>query len=191
MRPNDELISTRGGLMDITAVLRRTLPHQAQLRLSHVQVQSNVSMPNAAQSATTVHLSEAARNVGNGTSPAASEAARTNAAEMREMLSQLDFRNIAPRQMAELGTELFSRNELTDVEASAFIDLENDFATTQPSDKALDAIAHFERLLADEYKYESENGTDNGIRFRYAGLTALHNAISFVHSVRMHIADAS
>lgn len=177
--------------MDITAVLRRTLPHQAQLRLSHVELRSERSLPTAAQSATTVHLSEAARNVTRSVSTAASDAIGKTASELREILSQLDYRHTTPKQLAQLGSELFSRNELTDVEASTFIGVEKSFATGQPPDKSLDAIAHFERLLADEYKYESENGTDNGIRFRYAGLTALHDAISFVHSVRMHIADAS
>jgi hypothetical protein len=117
----------------------------------------------------------------------ASDAARKNATEMREFLGKFDFRNITPRQLSEIGSNLFGREELTDVEASAFLGIEHNFATTQDPDKPMDAVAHFEKMLADEHRYAPEIGTRNGVRFRQAGLEALRNVTSFVSSDRSHI----
>ena len=118
----------------------------------------------------------------------AGAAARANASELRALLGKLDFRHISPRQMGQLGSELFTRNEITDVEASAFIGIELAFATRRDPDEPLDVVALFEKLLSDELKYQAEVGTDNGVRFRQAGLEALRHVMSFVASDRLHIA---
>lgn len=165
--------------VDVGAALARAV----QSRLRGVTTESaaapRASTQHSASPATRVTLSREAT--------AASSLTDQNATEMRELLGKYDFHNITPREMAKIGSELFSRRELSDVATSSFIGIENDLIVAQDPDKPIDVVAHFEHLLAVEVRYEADAGTDNGVRFRQTGLDALRDVMSFASSDRLHI----
>jgi uncharacterized glyoxalase superfamily metalloenzyme YdcJ len=165
--------------VDVGAALTRAV----QSRLRNATTDSTA----VARLSTTHAESPAARVTLSREATSASSPNDQNATEMREILGKYDFHSITPREMARIGTELFSRHELSDVATSAFIGIENNLIVAQDPDKPIDVVAHFEHLLAIETRYEADNGTENGVRFRQTGLDALRDVISFASSDRPHI----
>lgn len=171
--------------MDITALLRRAGPHQAQLRLPRLQLRSGDSFPTAAQSATTVHISNAARSMANKAAIHL-KAASAEAAELREFLRAFDFSSITPNQMAQVGGRLFEKMAISESAASAFIGVEKNLVDEMDPDKAIDMYAHFQRMLdvATSASAAEPGYFDFAVKFRREASKALDDVTSFVSGDR-------
>jgi len=109
--------------------------------------------------------------------------------ELRSLLSQFDFNNITPRQMADLGGILFMRGEISQDVACSFIGIEKDTVVEIDENKPINLNKHFDFMLsavADAARKES--GWEFGLTYRQNASRALNEIQSFVQSDRLHLA---
>lgn len=108
--------------------------------------------------------------------------------ELRELIKQYDFRNITPRQMANLAGELFDRKVISQDAASNFIGVEKDTFVERNLDKPMDMIAHFQLMLdVVETNRLTDPSSDFAVANRKHGSQTLADIISFAVSERTEI----
>lgn len=109
--------------------------------------------------------------------------------ELRSLLSQYDFNNITPRQMADLGGTLLMRGEISQDVACCFIGIEKNLVVELDEIKPINLNEHFDFMLsvvADAARKES--GWEFGLSYRQNASKALNDIQSFVQSNRLHLA---
>ncbi|MEW9898259.1 hypothetical protein ABWL39_06460 [Chitinivorax sp. PXF-14] len=104
-------------------------------------------------------------------------------ADLIQLLSKYDLRQITPRQLAELGGELYKRGEISDNAVGAMIGMLGDIDGTTP-DKPVDAIQHFEKMLSvvSEAINDGEQELAFAKNYRNEALHTIYNLDRFIHS---------
>jgi hypothetical protein len=175
--------------MNIGALLQRALPQPTALRVTQMKFRSSDAIqPTSAQNATIVNISDAARTLASNAVKPESPSAETS--ELRKFLSKFDFHNITPRQMAEVGGELFKLEEVSEDVASAFIGVEMNLVNEMDPDQPIDMEKHFEHMLnvATGANAAEPGYFDFAVKFRQEASKALQDTISFISDDRSHIA---
>jgi hypothetical protein len=170
-------------------VLFNPLKHDNGLIIPRFTLTSPQPAPEPANFSSKVTISEEARSVQASGKQKAVTAGSKKADELRALLSKYDFNNITPRQMANLGGELFKQGEISQDVACSFIGTEKDTVVELDENKPINMNKHFDFMLSVVTDAASkETGFEFGLTYRQNASQALNDIQSFVKSDRLHIA---
>lgn len=134
-----------------------------------------------------VTISDAARHAAT-LDPKDNNFKNTDTPELRDLIMQYDFHSITPRQMGNLGCELFKRGEISNEAACSFVSVEMDTVIERDPDKPIDMVAHFQRMQNDvETEARSDSTLGYAVYYRKQASQTLADVLSFVDSGRNHI----
>lgn len=157
-----------------------------KLIVPRLTVTSPQSAPESSNSSSKLTILGEARSVQTSGKQKAVTAETKKADELRSLLSKYDFNNITPRQMANLGGELFKRGEISDNVACSFIGVEKNTVVEMDENKPINMNKHFDLMLSIVTDAASkETGWEFGLAYRQNASQALKDIQSFVKSDRL------
>lgn len=172
--------------IDLSAIFRP--PSSILPRFWAPTLRQSNSSPSNDVASTVVTLSDAARRAAAAVKLAPTEEEAKTATELRDLIRQYDFHSITPRQMANLGGELFKRREISQEAACSFIGVEMNTVVEMDPDQPIDMIAHFKRMQdVVEEAARTDSTLSYAVTYRQIATQAFADVMSFARSGRLHV----
>lgn len=161
--------------------LQISLPFAAKTAtpVQGLAIKTPVLVSRYGDSETHVTISDAARRAAEN--DGVQKTAKAEAPAMiRDLLEDVDFRNITPRQMAVLGGKLFERGYFPMQSASAFNGTELNTLVERDPNQPIDMIEHF-RFMLDGVKeaVRSDRTLSYGLSYWTNAVEALERLVSY------------
>lgn len=107
----------------------------------------------------------------------------SNGKELKELLQNVDLRNISAKEFAHIGAQLFQRGAISENAAAAFVSLAADVDNGQ---EKIDVIAHLEKKFAsaEQAVAQGESGLGFAQEFNRESLHAVYSLDDFIQGQR-------
>jgi len=110
---------------------------------------------------------------------------------LRDLVSKYDLKNITPRQLSTLATELFARQEISRNVTASLVGVELDTVTPISLDQPINIFEHEKMMIssAQEGLKEGDQNMNFSISYYSATYKTLLDISSFTESNRQHISS--